>query len=180
MSGKPGIISTVESTFDIALWLSDMALEHNDYMQPQKLHRLLYLAQGYYAAAFNGGKLMPAVFIAEEMGPIEPNIYKAFAKGRPDIEPDLFMSDDVNHFLSGVWGRFGHHTPDYLTRLCKETLAYKQAFAKGRRTEIPLKAMHVSFARGDDAPSVGLVMKPKVMRSQTGRPVAVKSWNPGG
>ena len=179
MNRKPGIICVVESTFDVALWFADTSLEQNEYLQPQKLHRLLYLAQGYYAVAFGGRKLMPAGFVADEMGPIEPNIYKAFAKGRPNIEPELFLPDGVEHFLSGIWSRFGNHAPDRLTKLCKETLAYKQSLNRGSRTEIPLQAMLLSFARADDTPAITQVMKPKVMRSHTGRPVAVKSWAPG-
>lgn len=179
MSGKQGTVCIVESTFDVALWFADTALDENEYLQPQKLHRLLYLSQGYYAVAFGGRKLMPAVFVAEEMGPMEPNIYKAFAKGRPNIEPDLFLPDNVEEFLLGIWRRFGHHAPDRLTKLCKETLAYRQAFKKGARTEIPLQAMLLSFARADETPAITQVVKPKLMRSQSGRPVAVKSWVPG-
>ncbi len=179
MGVKQGTVCAVESTFDVALWFADTALDQNEYLQPQKLHRLLYLSQGYFAVAFGGRKLMPAVFVAEEMGPIEPNIYKAFAKGRPNIEPELFMSDDVESFLNGIWRRFGHHAPDRLTKMCKETLAYKQALKKGKRTEIPLQALLLSFARAEDTPAITQVMKPKLMRSQSGRPVAVKSWVPG-
>jgi len=179
MGIKQGTVCVVESTFDVALWFADTALEQNEYLQPQKLHRLLYLSQGYYAVAFGGRKLMPAVFIAEEMGPMEPNVYKAFAKGRPNIEPDIFLPDGVDHFLSGIWSRFGHHAPDRLTKMCKESLAFKQALSRGPRTEIPLQAMLLSFARAEDTPAVTQIMKPKMMRSQTGRPVAVKSWVPG-
>ena len=138
-----------------------------------------HLSQGYFAVAFGGRKMMPAVFVAEEMGPIEPNVYRAFAKGRPNIDPELFLPETVEEFLNGIWRRFGHHTPERLTKMCKETLAYKQAFKRGRRTEIPMQALMLSFARAEDTPGVAQVVKPKLMRSQTGRPVAVKSWVPG-
>ena len=179
MKVKQGIICVVESTFDVALWFADTALEQNEYLQPQKLHRLLYLAQGYYAVAFGGSKLMPAVFIAEEMGPMEPNVYKAFAKGRPNIESNVFLPDGVDHFLSGIWGRFSRKTPDNLLKICQESLAYKQALIKGPRTEIPLQDMLLSFASAEDAPASTLILKPKMMRSQSGRSVAVKNWVPG-
>lgn len=171
--------TAVESAFDIALWFVDTALEQNEYLQPQKLHRLMFLSQAYYSVAFDGQKLMPAVFIAEDMGPIEPNIFKAFHKGRPEIEADLFLTEDVEDFLDNLWRRFGHHSPDRLTRMCKETMAFKQALKKGRRTEIPLRAMQLSFARAEETPSLQQIIKPKLMRSQTGRPVAVKRWVPG-
>jgi uncharacterized phage-associated protein len=179
MDVKKGIICVVDSTFDVALWFADKALEQNEYLQPQKLHRLLYLAQGYYTVAFEGCKLMPAVFIAEEMGPMEPNVYKAFAKGRPNIEPNISLPDGVDNFLSGIWSRFGRNTTDSLSKLCQESLAFKQALVKGSRTEIPLKDMLLSFAKAEDIPATAQIKKPKMMRSQTGRSVAVKNWVPG-
>lgn len=109
----------VENAFDIAFWFADTALNENEYLQPQKLQRLLFIAQAYYTVAFNGRKLMPAVFIAEEMGPIEPNIYIAFSKGRPDIDARLFLPHDVETFLDGIWRRFGHHSAERLNKMNK-------------------------------------------------------------
>ncbi len=40
--------------------------------------------------------------------------------------------------------------------------------------------MQLSFVRAEEAPALEQVVKPKLMRSQSGRPVAVKAWNPGG
>jgi len=172
--------SAVKSTFDIALWFGDIALEQSEHLQPQKLHRLLFLSQGYYAVAYAGRKLMPAFFVADEMGPIEPNIYKAYAKGTPNVEPELFLPESVEAFLGSIWRRFGNYSPDRLTRLCKDTLAYKQAIKRGNCAEISHDAMQLSFVRADDAPALDQIVKPKLMRSQSGRPVAVKAWVPGG
>ena len=74
--------------------------------------------------------------------------------------------------------RFGNQSADRLTRLTKETIAYRQALKQGRRTEIAFEAMRQSFARGMEAPALDQVVKPKVMRTQSGRQVAVKAWNP--
>lgn len=41
----------VDSGVEIALWFSDQALHRNEYLQPQKLHKLLFLAQAYFAVA---------------------------------------------------------------------------------------------------------------------------------
>ena len=179
MDTKQGTICVVDSTFDVALWFSDKALEQNEYLQPQKLHRLLYLAQGFYVVAFEGCKLMPAVFIAEEMGPIEPNIYRAFAKGRPNMESEVLLPAGVEQFLSNIWERFGRKTSDSLSTMCQESHAFKQALVKGARTEITLKDMLLSFAREKSLPLSSQIKKPKMMRSQSGRPVAVKNWVPG-
>ncbi len=170
--------TAVDSTFDVAFWFADTALEQNEYLQPQKLHRLLYLAQAYYAAAFNGAKLMPATFVADDMGPLEPNIYRAFAKGRPDVEADLFLDPEVGMFLDNVWRRFGHHSAERLTRMAKETMAFKQALKRGGRAEIGFESMLLSFARAEETPAVNQVIRPKMVLTHTGKSVAVRAWVP--
>ena len=85
----------VSNAFDVAFFFVDMALSENTYLQPQKLQSLMFLSQSYYALAFEGRKLMPAVFVADERGPLEPNIYMAFSKGRPDLDVDYFLPPEV-------------------------------------------------------------------------------------
>ena len=168
----------VDSAFDIAYWFMDMAERSFEHMQPQKLQRLLFLSQAYYAVAFQGRKLMPAVFVADEIGPVEPNIFAALSRGRAKMDVDIFLPYEIESFLDALWRRFGHYPPDRLTRMTKETIAYRQALKRGRRAEITLEAMRLSFARGDEAPALDQVVKPKVMRTQSGRHVTVKAWNP--
>jgi hypothetical protein len=62
--------------------------------------------------------------------------------------------------------------------MTKQTMAYKQARREGLRSEITLQTMIHSFVRAQDTPSVDQVVKPKIMRSQTGKAVAVQAWNP--
>ena len=168
----------VDSAFDIAFWFLDIAERSCEHLQPQKLQRLLFLSQAYYGVAFEGRKLMPAVFVADERGPLEPNVYIAFSRGRPKLDAELFLPFEVESFLEALWRRFGHYSADRLTRMTKETIAYRQAYKQGRRTEIVFEAMRLSFARGSEAPALDQVIKPKVLRTQSGRPVAVKAWDP--
>ncbi len=170
--------TAVDTTFDVAFWFADTALNHNEYLQPQKLQRLLFLAQAYYAVVSKGRKLMPAFFVADEAGPIEPTIYKAFMKGRPLVDPEYFFDPEVESFLEGLWRKFGHYSADHLTRLTKATPAYRAAFKRAPRAEIPLEIMRRSFERPVGAPAAEQVVKPKVMRTQEGKAVVVKSWTP--
>jgi uncharacterized phage-associated protein len=170
--------AAVTSTFEVAFWFSDMALNCNEYLQPQKLQRLLFLSQAYYAVAFKGKKLMPAVFVADELGPIEPTVYHAFTKGRPDIDVNAFLPSDVEEFLKAIWRRFGNMQADRLARLATETLAYKRALRRGAKAEITIEEMCLAFAKTKDVPNLDQVMKPRVLRMQSGETVAVKSWKP--
>ena len=170
--------AAIDTAVDVALWFADQALNGNEYLQPQKLQRLLFLSQAYYAVAFSGRMLMPAIFVADDMGPIEPNIFKVFAQGRPDVESDLFLPEQAEQFLNMIWRRFGHHSAEHLTRMVKDSEAYQRALKKGRRTEITLDAMRLSFTRAKDTPAIDQIMRPKMLRSQTGKAVTVKSWTP--
>ncbi len=170
----------VNNAFDVAFFFADTALAENEYLQPQKLQGLMFLAQAYYAVAYKGRKLMPAIFVADERGPLEPNVYVAFSKGRPEIDADLFLPHEVESFLDAIWRRFGHFSTEKIITMGKDTTAFKRARKKGNRAEIEIVDMRLSFARGErDAPTVDQVVKPKIYRTQTGRPVKVKSWVPG-
>lgn len=169
----------VSNAFDVAFFFADMALAENEYLQPQKLQGLMFLAQSYYVAAFKGRKLMPAVFVADERGPLEPNVYMAFSKGRPDIDADLFLPQEVESFLDGIWRRFGHYSTDKIMTMSKETTAFKHARKRGNRAEIDLGDMQLSFIRADKTPGVETVVKPKLHRTQSGKAVTVRSWVPG-
>lgn len=174
--------SAVDSVFEVAFWLNDRALNDNEYLQPTKLQSLLFLAQAYYAVAYDGKRLVPAIFVADEaMGPIEPSIYAAYVKGRPALSIDTKLDEDTASFVDSIWRRFGHHSTEYLAKLCRRNPAYKTALLRGRRAEIPLDEIRRSFVAAvekSEAPALTQVMKPKVLRDQTGKAVAVNAWKP--
>ncbi|WP_417782473.1 Panacea domain-containing protein [Terasakiella pusilla] len=168
--------AAVETMFDVAAWFMDHALNNNEYLQPMKMHRLLFLSQSYFAVAYKGRKLAPGVFVADDTGPLEPHVFRAFEQGRPNFYLNTTMPGPVETFLEGIWRRFGSYSADKLAEICKKTPAFQQALSKGRRTEISHKLMIQSFTKSKDAPSIDKVLKPRILRSQDGRPVQVKSW----
>lgn len=167
----------VNNAFDVSIFFDDMAIEDGSYLQPQKLQKLLFLSQAYYVVAYNR-KLMPAVFVADELGPIEPNIYIAFSRGRPEVDVELFLPYETQSFLQNIWQRFGSYTVERLSEITNETQAYKKAKERGNRAEIPLSDMKKSFKQAEKTPSIDQVVKPKLMRTQSGRAVNVQSWTP--
>ena len=170
--------AAVNSVFDIAFWFSDRALNDNEYLQPIKLQYLMFLAQAYYAVAYEGKRLVPAIFVADEKGPIEPSVYQAFVGGRPNIQVDLILDDDVQSFVDSIWRRFGHHSAEYLSKLCRRNPAYRLALTRGDRAEIPVEDIRKSFIASDETPAMDQVIKPKLVRSHKGRAVQVSSWKP--
>jgi uncharacterized phage-associated protein len=179
--------TAVDSSFEVAFWFLDRAIEDGEYLQPQKLQRLMYLAQAYFGVLQHGAKLMPATFVARDEGPIEPTIFKALARGRPQI--DIKPIDEVpRHVLDSVWRQFGAHSIDYLDKLIKRHPPYADALAAGVGSEISLETMiefygtqgtsRRSAAAAQDAPSASKVLRPKVMRNHSGKPVSTTRWMP--
>jgi uncharacterized phage-associated protein len=190
--------TAVESGFEAAFWFLERALSDGEHLQPQKLQRLLFLAQAYYAVAYSGRKLMPATFVAAEEGPIEPTLFRAFARGKPMV--DLSPVDETpRHVMDSVWRQFGALSTEKLNKLIKRHPPYIAAYEAGPMTEIPLAAMVAFYgdqglvrrqstipsrfeSRRDEtafgAPSVERVLRPKVARNHDGKPVTVSRWSP--
>jgi len=167
----------VNSTFDIALFFFDKAIDLNKHLQPQKLQRLLYLSQGYYYATFKR-KLMPATFIADERGPMEPNIFIAFSKGRPDFDLNILFTDQIKRFLDSIWKKFGRMSTTNLDSLTNNTNAFLDARIRGDKAEINLLKMGTDFSRGQAKISVSKSEHFKTMRNQAGKKVKVSQWLP--
>ncbi len=171
-----------ESVFDVAEWFLDTALNDGEYLQPMKMQYLMFLAQGYYAALTKGQRLIPSVFIATARGPVEPNSYKLYAATRPPITRTPF-DRTVSAFLQTVWRKYGAYSADYLARLISAHAPYAEAFAEGENTEISLEKMTIFYTQGKNTtatPSARSFEGTRVMRSQTGKTVAVKKWIPTG
>lgn len=190
--------TAVESGFEAAFWFLERALQDGEHLQPQKLQRILFLAQAYYGVAYNGTKLMPATFVASEEGPIEPTLYRAFSRGKPviDLSP---VEEQARHLMDSVWRQFGALSADKLTKLVKRHPPYIQAFENGPMSEISFVSMIAFYgdqglvrkkssepspleqrARSEnlEAPTIDRVLRPKVARNHDGKPVSVTRWAP--
>jgi uncharacterized phage-associated protein len=174
----------VKSTLDVVFWFTDRALNDREYIQPQKLHRLMFLSQAYFSVAFPGRKLMPATFVTDSFGPVEPTVFHTFAYGRPHMVEGNPVSATVTQFLDSIWRRFGQYSAEQLNKKMADHTPIAEAMAKGLGEEITLAAM-VKYYGVDAAAAkkAGIaapteMVRPRLMRSQDGKAVAVKSWTP--
>lgn len=183
----------VESCFDVVFWLLDRALDDGEYLQPQKMHRLLFLSQAYYASARHGAKLMPACFVIGPEGPIEPTVFRAMERGRPMVDTSP-LDQESEHVMDSVWRQFGPKTIESLNRAINGHPPVALAHENGPGTEICfeeiveyyVKALNNNLNRNvssrnapsDEVPSPDQVLRPKLMRSHTGKPVEVNRWSP--
>jgi uncharacterized phage-associated protein len=158
----------VETTVDIAFWFLNRASAEDSYLQAQKLQRLLYLAQGCYAQENYGRKLMPATFVTHDMGPVEPNVYRMFEAGRPQIEY-VPPAAEVQDFLERVWRRFAIHPTERLNAFVTAQAAYRKAATGGMGEEIPHEALAEAFKTPEQK-------KEPTLRTPDGR--RVTKWLP--
>jgi len=162
------------TSLDVAVWFLDRARVEDTYLQARKLQCLLFLAQAHFVALHGGRRLIPSVFLYDEGGPMEPNIYRVFENGRPNfLESDL--PEFVLTFLDAIWRRYGAFDAMRLDQLIARQGKGETAIQQRNGSEIGPAAMRRMFAAGGkDAKESA----PKVMRSHTGKPVAVRMWNP--
>ncbi len=165
--------SAVSSAIDVAIWFSEQARKDDDYMQPQKLQRLLYLALGSFAAINFGRKLMPATFVADETGPIEPSVFHLFESGPPKL-PLRQISPEVENFLYEIWRRYSHHSTDYINQQIQFHDIYSKALKRGLHEEIPFHEMVTFFTGQDEA------RKKKRERIKTKDGRTLEKWLPSG
>ncbi len=167
-------ITVAPSAIDVGLWFFDQARKENDRLQPQKLQRLLYIAQGSYAALYHGRKLMPAVFVAGETGPEDPNIFRLFERGRPSNIGNPSLQPEVIYFLHSIWKRYGHHSTDYINTQIRHHAIYRKALQQGLGAEIGFPAI-VRFFTTLERPTVEKVKTADGRMLQKWTPVAVGS-----
>ena len=160
-------IPGISSTLDVAIWLFDQGTRDEIYMPAQKLQRLLWLQQGSYAAMNHGRMLMPAVFIADQAGPIEPTVFHLFEDSRPPIPPRKIDAVAENHLVR-IWRRYAHHSPDYLTKGIVKMLCYRDAWKRGPGSVIPFDQIARDFTQLPDSD--------EIVRADDGR--ALKKWVP--
>ncbi|WP_025899142.1 hypothetical protein [Sneathiella glossodoripedis] len=125
----------IRSTFDIVSWLETKAAEEEIALEPSSLMQLVYLLQAIYAAEHKKAKLMPATFLATEVGPIEPDLFLALEHG-VNITESVAPSTQVEEVLLGVWEAFVEMGDDGLEKLLEADIALKNARKRGRNSEV--------------------------------------------
>jgi uncharacterized phage-associated protein len=169
--------AAVSSAFDVAFWLIGRARLKDETLQPLRLQQLMFIAQGWFAALNGGRAMMPAVFVADELGPIEPNIYAAFSRGCPDVDCAQALPLAVEAVLDRVWRAYGNASPQSVAQATTQSLAYQAALAHGQRAAIPIEDICAFFADAViDTRQGGAAARQ--MRTQDGRSVRVVAWTP--
>lgn len=161
-------IPVVPSSIDVALWFFDQSRRENMHLPAQKLQNLLWLAQGIYASANHGRLLMPAVFVAQDIGPIEPSLFHLFEDGRPPM-PSRSVPAVAEHHLLRIWRKYAHYSADYLGNKIRNSPCYRKSLKRARGEVIPFAAIAREFTT-PPTPE-------RQVRARDGR--VLEKWTPG-
>jgi len=188
----------VTTSYDIAFWFLDRARKDDSYLQPRALQCLLFLAQAHFAAAYKGKRLMPSVFVIDDAGPLDPNLYRMFENGRPTVT-EFPISEGVVVFLDAIWRRYRHDDALRLEQIIARAGRKERAVEQRNGAEISIAAMRRMFGRDEEKlvsaePERGpkkrverreladdIKLPPsgaRIMTLHTGKKVAVKRWMP--
>lgn len=161
------------TSFDVSIWFLDRARAEDTYLQPRKLQCLLFLAQAHFAAAKDGRVLMPSFFVMDDAGPLDPNLYRALEKGRPEVS-EKALDKDVVVFLDAVWRRYRDADALRLDQMVSRRGAAEDPICDRDGGEITVAAMLRMFGRAETKPD----NSPAVAETHTGRKVALQKWMP--
>ncbi|WP_169569277.1 hypothetical protein [Sneathiella limimaris] len=137
----------IRSTFDVVSWLQSQAEQTEIDLSPSVLMKLLYLSQAVFAAENKKAKLIPATFLATDVGPIEPDLFIALEQGIA-VDGAVDPSPAVEEVLGGVWESYSGMTDEMLSDILNNDVAIKTARQKGRNSEILIEDMVSAYPGG--------------------------------
>ncbi len=109
-----------------------------------KLQKILYFAQAYFLTSQMKKALFSEKIEAWKYGPVIPSVYHEFKSNgnKPIVETyDLNIDSDDEELLNEVWGIFGQYSAGHLVDMTHSHKPWKEAFAKGENTVIPVKSI---------------------------------------
>ena len=109
---------------------------------------------------------------------MEPNIFIAFSKGRPNFDIDVQFSAQIKMFLDTIWNKFGVMSVTKLDSITNKTSAFLEAREKADKAEINLLKMGLDFSLAQSKIPNSEFEEFKTMRNQAGKRVKVSQWVP--
>jgi hypothetical protein len=131
------------------------------------------LCVGPLRGCLAGTTVDASVFVIDEAGPVDPNLYREFENGGPNVS-EMTMDEEVLVFLYAIWPRYRDDDPLKIDRLISRYGNGEEAVEKPDGSEIPVSAMMRMFARESEKPDTGS----KMHRTATGKAVKVTAWTP--
>lgn len=162
----------VSSVLEVANWFTGKAENSKIYLEGDKLHALIFLAQVHYAIQHNMQYLIPSLFICDDDGFFEPTFKKLAEFGMPLMgKPQI--DEPTSAFLDLIWKKYADKNAFELISLVKDSQAYRKYHLPNEVNIVTLENMCHRFGA---APQAAKPAK-KILISQNG-PVVVSQWQP--
>lgn len=162
----------INSAIDAAYWFIQYADKKNFYLDDEKIHQLLFLAQSSYLKKNEQKLLFPSLFVITENGFFEPNLLKIFAFGRPFM-PQVSFEKDIQIFLENIYNKYASQPTVSLRNLIINTPFYKNLYAENQKQCVCASQI---FSDADNLEKIENKQN-KIRLSQNG-PVYVSPWKP--
>ena len=159
------------SVFDVAYWFLQYADKKQFFIEDEKLHHMLFLAQIIYMQRHGGEILFPSMFIATSKGFLEPNILKVFANGHPYM-PHIKIDDKTAIFLEQIWNKYANLPLLDLRSTVTQSQAFQTCYDANNLMAVDMQEIANLFS-----PEREKVSTNRVRMSQRG-PVMVSQWCP--
>jgi len=135
------------SSFDILYWLKAKSQKSGRAVDPVFQIKLLYFGQAVHAAVHGGEKLMPATFLATDVGPIEPDIFLVLEQGFT-LNAAVALAPSAEETVSSIWQVCRDKTMTEIDLILSHDPAMKAALSRGRNSEILLSDMAKAYQDG--------------------------------
>lgn len=166
----------INSILSAANWFFRKADSSDIYLENDKLHHLLFLAQIHFSVGHNGEYLFPGIFVCDNKGFHEPNLAHMLTFGMPLMEAPKF-DKEIHTFLELIWKKYSPMSKLQLEDFVKNSDAYNKYFKSGQLTPASLEELTPLFKGTASSAPHNTSKKRKVMLSQNG-PVVVSQWHP--
>ena len=163
--------SATKSALDVANWFFKKAEASQAYLEEDKLHALIYLAQTHYSLKYDMQYLIPSLFVCDNNGLFEPNLKKILEFGMPLMNEPSFPRK-INEFLELIWQKYATKNTFELISLIKDSQVYQKHHVKDEITLLTLDEMTQYFGMPVESKTTQ-----KIRISQNG-PVVVSKWQP--
>lgn len=134
---------------DVAKLFLSLSTKNEDAISNLKLQKLVYYAQGFHLALFDGRPLFDEKIEAWTHGPVAPDLYheyKKFGKGpieNIEFDPAGKLSDDQIELIQEVYEIFGQFSAWKLRDLTHEEMPW--LLHESDASEISIAEMHEYF-----------------------------------
>lgn len=148
--------TALKSTLVAVAWLEAKSAAGGHRLPPRKLQMLLYIAQALYGAANGGRPLMPSMFIASRLGPIDPNLYDILEStgSLPPVPADIEPRAEA--CLGLVWRRYGQSSLDELDAFVGDDGVFLRVRDTAPGAVIPLEMLSDTYRRNMIDPAVAV------------------------